>query len=303
MNYQLSPAGLYIPEQYKAYPTCIDLFCGCGGCSLGMIAAGFQVVMGVDHDVPATMTYLYNLGAYPLDLRFTSYEHRKRFEKALDRQYKSAEKAAKKNGDIFRPFVSGSNFRDWTLDYVKGPTESEKSVSWATWQISEEQWRDRAIEARRQGIPPAVPVPHFYFGDVCELTGEMILDALGIEVGELDCVCGGPPCHGFSTANNKKREVKAHDPRNQLVFEFARLVCEMQPKTMAMENVPEMLNMFTPEGIPVMDVLAKIFEDGNYMEADAFRKAIGITKAKGVIRKPVREKAPEAETRKQMALF
>lgn len=50
----------------------------------------------------------------------------------------------------------------------------------------------------------------FWFGDIFELTGEDFLEPLGLEVGEVDCVFGGPPCQGFSKAG--RREVD--DPRN-----------------------------------------------------------------------------------------
>jgi DNA (cytosine-5)-methyltransferase 1 len=80
---------------------------------------------------------------------------------------------------------------------------------------------------------------HFFFGDVRKLTGKQILDAIGMRRGEVDLVVGGPPCQGYSHAG--KRNVM--DPRNSLVFEFARLVCEIQPKAMVMENVPGIVNM------------------------------------------------------------
>ena len=47
----------------KKRPTCIDLFCGCGGFSLGFINAGFDVLLGVDLDHHALTTYAYNLGS------------------------------------------------------------------------------------------------------------------------------------------------------------------------------------------------------------------------------------------------
>ena len=41
-------------------PTCVDLFCGCGGMSLGFINAGFDVVAGVDNWKPAIEVYRNN---------------------------------------------------------------------------------------------------------------------------------------------------------------------------------------------------------------------------------------------------
>jgi DNA (cytosine-5)-methyltransferase 1 len=41
-------------------PTCIDLFCGCGGFSEGFRQAGFEAVLGVDIHKPSVDTFRYN---------------------------------------------------------------------------------------------------------------------------------------------------------------------------------------------------------------------------------------------------
>lgn len=41
-------------------PTAIDLFCGCGGLTLGLKRAGFQVLAGIDNDALAIKTYKAN---------------------------------------------------------------------------------------------------------------------------------------------------------------------------------------------------------------------------------------------------
>ena len=53
-------------------------------------------------------------------------------------------------------------------------------------------------------------------------------------VGEIDLIAGGSPCQGFSLMG--KRELD--DPRNQLVFEYVRLISEIKPKYFIFENVP-----------------------------------------------------------------
>lgn len=50
----------------------------------------------------------------------------------------------------------------------------------------------------------------------------------------IDVVFGGPPCQGFSTIGKGQID----DVRNTLVFEFCRLVKELQPRYFVMENVP-----------------------------------------------------------------
>lgn len=121
-------------------------------------------------------------------------------------------------------------------------------------------------------------VPNFFFGDVRKLTGEMILQATGLKVGDIDCVTGGPPCQGFSLAG--KRNVM--DPRNSLVFEFVRIVLELMPKTMVMENVPGIASMVTPEGLPVIDAVSLALENGGWGALDAIRKTLLANSGAGV---------------------
>src|SRR5438874_84428 len=42
-------------------PKVLDLFCGAGGMSAGFVDAGFAVVAGIDHDLPATQTFAANI--------------------------------------------------------------------------------------------------------------------------------------------------------------------------------------------------------------------------------------------------
>lgn len=119
-------------------------------------------------------------------------------------------------------------------------------------------------------LPGYAGVAHFWLGDVRQVTGREMLRALGMERGALDCVVGGPPCQGFSVMGRRN----VHDPRNSLVFEFARLVCELAPKTFILENVPGMLTMKTPEGVPVLDALCRMFADGGMGTYEAIRNAL-----------------------------
>lgn len=73
-------------------------------------------------------------------------------------------------------------------------------------------------------------------GDIRKTPTEMLLEAAGLRVGEATIVAGGPPCQGFSVANGNRE--KGHDERNDLVWEFLRVVCEAKPRFFLMENVP-----------------------------------------------------------------
>ena len=63
--------------------------------------------------------------------------------------------------------------------------------------------------------------------------------------GRVDCLFGGPPCQSFS--NMGKRD--PNDSRGALIEEFARLVCEIRPRSFVMENVPGLLQ---PEHRPAL---------------------------------------------------
>lgn len=90
--------------------------------------------------------------------------------------------------------------------------------------------------------PVHCSVHHFNFpysrticGDVRAITSEQIGDALArYGVTDLDVIVGGPPCQGFSLMG--KRQID--DPRNDLVYEYLRVVGEIRPKYFVFENVP-----------------------------------------------------------------
>jgi DNA (cytosine-5)-methyltransferase 1 len=83
-------------------------------------------------------------------------------------------------------------------------------------------------------------------------------------------ITGGPPCQGFSVAG--KRD--PNDPRNKLFYEFVRIVDEIQPWYVVLENVPGILTMkngkvkdkiireFTAIGYKNMSVA--VLESANY---------------------------------------
>ncbi|MGN1076846.1 MAG: DNA cytosine methyltransferase [Candidatus Enteromonas sp.] len=82
---------------------------------------------------------------------------------------------------------------------------------------------------------------YFHLGDVKELSGDFIINKIrglkkykGIKDVHIDAVFGGPPCQGFSR-NGKRRGVD--DPRNFLFREYVRIIRELQPDYVVMENV------------------------------------------------------------------
>lgn len=68
--------------------------------------------------------------------------------------------------------------------------------------------------------------------DVCTVSGKSLVKAAG---GRVDLVAGCPPCQGFSSLTSKWKRT---DARNKLVEEMVRLVEEIRPTAVMMENVP-----------------------------------------------------------------
>lgn len=179
-------------------------------------------------------------------------------------------------------------YGDLTMHFVEDADgERMEKALWAEFKRSGEKRFPTAGTGWIKNKPEISGTQHLFIGDVRKLTGQRILDAIGMKRGELDCVAGGPPCQGFS--NSGKRDVM--DPRNSLVFDYARLIIELNPKTMIMENVPGILTMVTPEGIPVVDAFARILEDGGFAGIDALKRSIAAqTGAVGIVRAKRSEK-------------
>ena len=68
---------------------------------------------------------------------------------------------------------------------------------------------------------------------VVDVTGEDIRHSANLVNVDIDVVCGGAPCQGFSLIGKRALD----DPRNQLVFHYVRLVKELQPRYCVFENV------------------------------------------------------------------
>jgi DNA (cytosine-5)-methyltransferase 1 len=74
--------------------------------------------------------------------------------------------------------------------------------------------------------------------DIRDVSGDELLDTIGLDQGGLDLLAGCPPCQGFSTLRTRKKSVSVEDDRNDLLFEFLRIVEALLPKAIMMENVP-----------------------------------------------------------------
>lgn len=95
----------------------------------------------------------------------------------------------------------------------------------------------------KEKIPAATyrlnhPDVHCLEKDIREVGAVSLLKAIGLKRGELDLLAGCPPCQGFSTLRTRKKSIAVADDRNDLLFEFLRIVEAVSPKAIMMENVP-----------------------------------------------------------------
>ncbi len=94
--------------------------------------------------------------------------------------------------------------------------------------------------------------------DVTLLPASTILNAAGGK--EIDLLSGGPSCQGYSTHGKRDEE----DPRNFLFEHFVRLVGEVRPKWVMMENVPGLL---TFRGGHFLKLITEAFKGVGYQVA------------------------------------
>lgn len=86
----------------------------------------------------------------------------------------------------------------------------------------------------------------FERADIKNLTGEIIWNRIasleilkGKDLPEIDLMIGGPSCQGFSRAGRRDKS----DPRNMLFGEYVRVINEVQPKYVILENVEGFIDM------------------------------------------------------------
>jgi len=230
------PSGLLVPERL-AYEIAedrrrllaVDVFAGGGGFSLGAIQGGLEVVAAIEYDTNCILTYASNLCRW---------------------------------GQVQFHFVEPSDEERMEKAIWKAGQRASKEQLLFSFPVCGDGWIAHQ--------PASVPgVSHVICGDVRKLTGERLLNILGMEKGELGCIFGGPPCQGFTRANRNRRP---DDPRNQLLFEFARLIVEVQPRSLIMENVPEVATMIDLDGIPILQKFLRVLQDGGFHGVEAIER-------------------------------
>jgi len=169
----------------------VDLFCGAGGASLGLVQAGCEVVGAVDAYEEALDTYESNLC----------------------------------DGEITDDLPGTVAFDE--------PLEADLS---------------RGYDDNGQG------------GELPEVTFEDIRDHFGIEEGEVDIICGCPPCQNFSSLRDTDPWPDGK-PKDGLLRAFVDFIREEVPQIVLFENVSNIINAGEDVPTTYVDWLVRQMEE------------------------------------------
>jgi len=131
--------------------------------------------------------------------------------------------------------------------------------------------------------------------DIKKLSETEILNGLKLKRGELDLLAGCPPCQGFSTQRTRNKVASITDDRNELIFEFLRIVEITLPKTIMLENVPglakdwritSLREKLSALGYLIDDDFAQVKDAANYGVPQRRRRLLVKASRLGVISNP-----------------
>jgi len=188
----------------------IELFAGCGGLSLGLESAGFDLLVANELSPMASETFAYNhLNA---DL-----ENQKNIDKVF---WVSSEFSRNNMKDRLRenPYNATGLKDNHHSDLLELKPNNE--------------------QLKRSLFIGSIIDINF----ILNKKGSWLLKSLksGLGSGSVDLVSGGPPCQSFSLAG--MRDHTHH--RNELPWEFAHFVSKVKPKIALLENVSGILRAF-----------------------------------------------------------
>ncbi|MDO6748049.1 DNA cytosine methyltransferase [Gilvimarinus sp. 1_MG-2023] len=192
----------------------IELFAGCGGLSLGLEKAGFNLVLANELSPMAAETFAYNFFGEDLE-NYAVVGRVPESVKWLSSKYDTIDisKRLRENPFQFPGIDEGFSDIDSNIESMKGKLVVGSIVE-----------LNKLLE-KRTSLRMA------------------IRDGYG--AGGIDLVSGGPPCQSFSMAGLRKKDCD----KNVLPWEFAKFVKMIKPRFAVLENVTGILRAFTEGGV------------------------------------------------------
>lgn len=217
----------------------ISTFTGCGGSATGFAMAGWHELMATEFVDAARNTFASNYES-------TVIEPHELLELA-EQWFSANEELVSKAG--VRLIL---NKRVKVKDKVIPPSLSWERIQDSLPRTDEarevfsemRRWvNDQAFSAHAEEVANGKIV--LWGDDIRGLDPYAMMDALGLEPGELDCFEGSPPCKSFSMAGvreDKWGKVVAYSGERKqksddLFFEYMRLVLALKPRSFIAENV------------------------------------------------------------------
>lgn len=213
----------------------IELFAGCGGLSLGLEYAGFELVLANELSPMAGETFAYNFLDEDLD-EVAAQNKDAEHTFWINSQYQQLKPRLRENPFTF-PRFGQAGFSDLPINGDWNKLDGKLIIG----SIID---LNKCLEAN----------PDFL---------DKVCTAFGRESG-LDLVSGGPPCQSFSMAGKRERD----NEKNTLPWAFARFVELSRPKIALLENVTGILRPFSgAQGVKfhAWYEVAKVFSSIGYV--------------------------------------
>jgi len=121
------------------------------------------------------------------------------------------------------------------VDLFSGAGGASLGLVRAGWDLRLAADFDQACSLTHQANLPG----EFITGDLRDVDAAKVTSAADILPGELDLMFAGPPCQGFSIIGSRV----VWDKRNNLFREVLRLVSEVRPRCVVIENVPGLVTL------------------------------------------------------------
>ena len=192
----------------------IELFAGCGGLSLGLETAGFELLLANELSPMAAETFAYNI----LNIDF---KEKTNLDKVhwISSVYQRADTASrlKENPEL----ATGLKSNHYSDLIINTPASQDLKRSLLVGSIVD-------------------------LNSLLSNKDSALIDFFKRELGDkgVDLVSGGPPCQSFSLAGLRNHSNK----RNSLPWEFAKFVDRVKPKLVLLENVSGILGAFKVDG-------------------------------------------------------
>jgi len=192
----------------------IELFAGCGGLSLGLETAGFELLVANEISPMASETFAYN--------------------------HLNADLGMQENIDKVFWVSSGYSRDNISARLRENPFQATGLNGHQCSDLIDMKPSDKQLK-RSLLVGSIIDI-----NSILEKKGNPLLKKLrsGLGEGSVDLVSGGPPCQSFSLAGIRDHTNK----RNELPWEFARFVKKVKPKIALLENVSGILRAFDIDG-------------------------------------------------------